>query len=89
MEVVLTQPLGQPHISHVKAGETNTNTYNDWNPPVMQSVTGTNPDTNQSRTDMRSFTYDNLGRKISATNEFGTATYEYDDFGRIRLLIYM
>ena len=49
----------------------------------MQTVTGTNADTNESRTDTRSFTYDNLGRKISATNESGTATYEYDDFGRL------
>ena len=83
MEVVLTLPLGQPHISHVKAGETITNTYNDWNLPVMQTVTGTNSDTSETRTDTRSFTYDNLGRKISATNESGTATYEYDDFGRL------
>ena len=83
MEVVLTLPLGQPHISHVKAGETITNTYNDWNLPVLQQVTGTNPDTNETRTDTRSFTYDNLGRKISATNESGTATYEYDDFGHM------
>ncbi len=75
--------LGNVTGGTTKAGETITNTYNDWNLPVLQQVTGTNPDTNEIRTDTRSFTYDSLGRKISATNESGTATYEYDDFGRL------
>ena len=67
----------------MKAGETITNTYNDWNLPILQTVTGTDPLTGESRTDTRSYTYDNLGRQTSATNESGTATYEYDDFSRL------
>ncbi len=75
--------LGNVTGGLTKAGETITNTYNDWNLPVLQSVTSTNPDTGQTQTDSRSYTYDNLGRKTSATNETGTATYEYDGFGRL------
>ena len=75
--------LGNVTGGQTKAGETIANTYNDWNLPVLQTVTSTNPDTGQTQTDTRSYTYDNLGRKTSATNETGTATYEYDDFGRL------
>ncbi len=75
--------LGNVTGGLTKAGETITNTYNDWNLPVLQTVTSTNPDTGETNTDTRSYTYDNLGRKTSATNETGTATYEYDDFGRL------
>ena len=49
----------------------------------MQQVTGTDSLTGETRTDTRSYTYDNLGRQTSATNETGTATYEYDDFSRL------
>ena len=75
--------LGNVTGGVTKAGETITSTYNDWNLPVMQTVASAMSDTNTIGIDMRSYTYDNLERKVSATNESGTVTYEYDDFGRM------